>query len=337
MKIIPFFNKYAIQGSKSLDFSDFKKVARLIENKTQLTSEGFELIRLIKSGMNRGRMNKEQFHTQNLTSPFSQKRTYVTMTSYCHRQKLLLGNIRFYSTNKPDLSLIYFNEWLAGLIDGDGQFFRSKKKYANFKIIMHEKDKSSLYAIKHKFGGSIKSMSAGGSNLKYKLNHKEGLIKLINSVNGLIRNPYRMLQLNKVCALYNIDFKNPIPLTYNNGWFSGFVDSDGSIFYDEKSNQLILSVTQKNKYLLDLLQILYGGRILILNSKQAFQYSIYRKQEILNLIDNYFIKHPLRNNKTHKIDLIKEFYSLVRYKNLDTNKPGKYYEWINLKNKWDKL
>ena len=110
MKIIPFFNKYPIQGSKSLDFSDFEKVAKLIENKIHLTLEGFEQIRQIKSGMNRERMNKEQSHQQNLISPFPQKRTYVTMASYCYKQKFTLGNIRFYSTSKLDLSLISFNE-----------------------------------------------------------------------------------------------------------------------------------------------------------------------------------------------------------------------------------
>nr|QCW06966.1 hypothetical protein [Drechslerella brochopaga] len=50
--IIPFFEKYSILGQKSLDFSDFKKVASLIQNKEHLTKEGFEKILNIKSGMN---------------------------------------------------------------------------------------------------------------------------------------------------------------------------------------------------------------------------------------------------------------------------------------------
>ena len=105
---------------------------------------------------------------------------------------------------------------MAGLIDGDGQFTLTKKGYASLKIIMHERDKAALYEIKHKYGGSIKSMS-GSNALKYKLHHKKGLINLINGVNGLIRNPIRMLQLNKICVKYNIKLKEPIPLTYNNG------------------------------------------------------------------------------------------------------------------------
>ena len=47
-KIIPFFDKYLIQGIKALDFADFKRAAELIENKAHLTESGLEKIRLIK-------------------------------------------------------------------------------------------------------------------------------------------------------------------------------------------------------------------------------------------------------------------------------------------------
>jgi hypothetical protein len=105
---------------------------------------------------------------------------------------------------------------LAGLIDGDGQFQCTKKGFTSFKIIMSIKDNSALYEIKHKYGGSIKNI-AGSKTLKYKLQNKEGIINLINDVNGLIRNPIRMLQLYKICKLYYIKLKDPQPLIYNNG------------------------------------------------------------------------------------------------------------------------
>jgi len=170
---------------------------------------------------------------------------------------------------------------------------------------MKKEDTLALYNLKHKFGGSIKEISSG---LKYKLAHRQGLIKLVNSVNGLIRNPPKMLQLDKVCKLYGINFETSKPLTFYNGWFSGLIDADGSVYYSEKSDQLIISVTQKNKYLLDPLLKLYSGRIEITDGRQAFQYSIYRKQEILNIIDNYLKKYPLMSNKRKKIDLIKKLY-----------------------------
>jgi hypothetical protein len=102
------------------------------------------------------------------------------------------------------------------------------------------------------------------------------------------------------------------------------VDSDGSIHIDEKSGQLSISVTQKNRYLLEPLQKLYGGRIKILNSKEAFQYSIYRKEEILKLVDVYFKNFPLKSSKASRFNLIKEFYLLQHHSNLDVKKIDKF-------------
>src|SRR5207248_10734044 len=53
--IIPFFNKYPLEGTKKLDYSSFCKSAELINAKAHLTNEGLDKIRQIKAGMNRGR------------------------------------------------------------------------------------------------------------------------------------------------------------------------------------------------------------------------------------------------------------------------------------------
>jgi hypothetical protein len=81
---------------------------------------------------------------------------------------------------------------------------------------MDARDKSTLYEIKHKLGGSIRSI-ANANAFRYQLSHRKGLITLINGINGLIRNPIRMLQMNKLCVKYDIKFLYPKPLTYNNG------------------------------------------------------------------------------------------------------------------------
>lgn len=251
---------------------------------------------------------------------------------------------KYYSTVRTVSDLnedSYNSEWLAGLIDGDGYFNYSKKGVASFKIIMDIKDKKALYYIKHKYGGTIKKI-AGSNSLKYKTQSPEYLTKLINDINGHIRNPVRMLQMNKICLKYNIKILIPKPLTYYNGWFSGFFDSDGSFYIDDKSGQLFMSITQKNCYLLEPLQPLFGGRIKILKSKEAFQYSIYRKEEILNLVENYFNLYPLKSSKASKLNLIKDFYQLESYPkrlNFESTHSNlkKFHKWILFKNKWDKL
>lgn len=235
------------------------------------------------------------------------------------------------NTNPKDLQ---FYEWLAGLIDGDGYFNLSKKGIARFNIVMDIRDKAALTYIQQKLGGSIYNIS-NEKALKYQLTSKKNLINLINNVNGLIRNPTRLLQMNKLCNKYNIALIYPKPLTFHNGWLSGFIDSDGSVYVNIESGQIFISASQKNMYLLEPLIKIYGGRVDTIGAKiEAFKYVIYRKKELFNLIDNYFTKYPLRSKKSARINLIKDFYLMRLYiKSEDINKLNLWVKW---KDKWDK-
>lgn len=53
--IIPLFEKNPILGVKLLDFIDWCKIAKLMNDGSHLTIDGLNLIREIKSGMNKGR------------------------------------------------------------------------------------------------------------------------------------------------------------------------------------------------------------------------------------------------------------------------------------------
>lgn len=227
-----------------------------------------------------------------------------------------------------------FKQWLAGLIDGDGYFLLTKKGYNSCEITMDARDKKALYLIKHRYGGRIKQVSNANA-FKYKLRHKAGLILLINDINGFIRNPTRLLQMNKLCVKFNIQLKYPEKLIFNDGWLSGFIDSDGSIYFNESSGQVFIGISQKNKFLLEPLIDIYGGRVDIISPKiEAFKYIVYRKAELFNLIDNYFTKYPLRTEKMKRINLIKEFY----LKRVSKNNKNiiKLNEWVKFKDKWEK-
>ena len=227
-----------------------------------------------------------------------------------------------------------FRQWLAGLIDGDGYFLLSKNGYNSCEITMDARDKKVLYLIQHKYGGSVKQISNAYA-FKYKLRNRAGLIALINDVNGLIRNPARLLQINKLCEKFNIELKYANNVIFNDGWLSGFIDSDGSVYFNEASGQVFISISQKNKYLLEPLIHIYGGRVDISSPKiEAFKYVIYRKAELYNLIDNYFNKYPLRTGKMKRVNLIKQFY-LVRPSKKE-NDVVKLNEWVKFKDKWEK-
>lgn len=201
-----------------------------------------------------------------------------------------------------------FYQWLAGLIDGGGCFQLSKKGYASLEIVAHIRDKNCLYQIKHKFGGSIKER-ANLNHLRYRLHHKQGMLKLIKAVNGEIRNPTRLLQLSKICDKYNIPVIIAAPLTFENGWLSGFFDSDGSIYLN--SSQIFITAGQKNNYLLDILSKLYGGSLYI--EKTSFKWIVYRKSEIIKLLE-YFNLNPCRSAKLNRIKAIPKYYELRELK-----------------------
>ena len=243
-------------------------------------------------------------------------------------------NIDMNSLDNSNIKDLAFKEWLAGLIDGDGYFILTKNGYNSCEITMDARDKKVLYLIQHKYGGTVKQIS-NALAFKYKLRNRAGLIALINDINGLIRNPTRLLQMNKLCVKFSIELKYPDNLTFNNGWFSGFIDSDGSVYYSESSGQVFIGISQKNKYLLEPLINIYGWRVDISSPKiEAFKYVIYRKAELFNLIDNYFSDYPLRTEKMKRVNLIKQFY-LARLPKHNED-VFKLNEWVKFKDNWEK-
>jgi hypothetical protein len=230
-----------------------------------------------------------------------------------------------------------FNEWLAGIIDGDGCFLLSKKGYASLEIVTQLRDKRCLYLIKQKYGGAVK-LHAGDNYLRYRLHHKVGLLNLINGVNGLIRNPIRILQLGRICEKYGIELKDYKPLTYYSGWLAGFFDTDGSIYLNDKSGQVFITASQKNRFMLDALVELYGGQIYPMVRKEAFKWTCFRKQEILSLANDYFKVNPCRSQKLTRLTMVNRFFEL-RQLHAHTASPnsdiGK--AWKHFLVKWDSL
>ena len=249
---------------------------------------------------------------------------------------LLQSNEKILIRKKHNHSLNWdtFNECLAGLIDWDGCFLLSKKGYASLEITIQLRDVRCLNVIKQKYGGSIK-IRANQNHLRYRLHHKKGLLKLIGDVNGLIRNPIRIIQLAKICDKYSIFFSYPEELVYNNGWLSGFFDSDGSVYINIISTQINITVGQKNKLILDNLAKIYGGSVYISKGKEHFKWIVYRKKEVLDLLDYFNIYKP-RSGKLARINMIPkcyELYKLGAHKAPENTVLGK--AWKQFKIKWD--
>lgn len=229
-----------------------------------------------------------------------------------------------------------FNDWLAGLIDGDGSLNVSKQGYTSCEITVALNDEKALLQIKQKFGGSVK-LRSGVQAVRYRLHNKKGMINLINAINGNIRNTKRLAQLHHICSILNIPIVKPINLTLNNSWFSGFFDADGTIGYYYKNNHPQLTISVSNKLYIDIEYFipLFGGNIYYdRGSNGSYKWSIQSESDVSNFI-NYINNNPSRTTKSNKLLLTSLYYKLVKlraYKApLDSNLNK---SWIIFNNKW---
>jgi len=245
--------------------------------------------------------------------------------------------IRVNHLEKPVSKSKNWNQWLAGLIDGDGSFSLTKKAYASLEITMDIRDEHALHIIKNVYGGSIKLVS-GKNALRYCLRHKQGFLALVHDVNGEIRSSYRLMQLNKICLKYKINLFYPEKLIYENGWLSGFFDADGSITLNKANAQLAITLTQKTREILQPLISIYGGFIYIDRTSNNFKWYISNKENILELIE-YLKKFPSRSLKKNRLHLIPKYYELKEigaHEASEDNSPLLAKSWKLFKDKWDK-
>ena len=103
-----------------------------------------------------------------------------------------------------------FNEWLAGLIDGDGHFRVEKNKYGRFVIVMGINDYQTLLFIKEKLGSGSVTLISGKQAYWYRLCNTAGMIDLVNRINGNIRNSKRVPQFITLSFRYTIYSSNII-------------------------------------------------------------------------------------------------------------------------------
>jgi hypothetical protein len=234
-----------------------------------------------------------------------------------------------------------FNEWLSGLIDGDGCLLVSKKGYISCEITMALSDEYALRCIQNKLGGSIK-LRSGVKAVRYRLHNKDGMIKLINRINGKIRHTTRLKQLNLLCTILDMEFLIPDKLHDKHGWFSGFFDADGTITFSLKGKNLNpqLTISVCNKLLIDVsyFKEIFWGNIYFDRSQNGYyKWSIQSKEDVLSFL-KYINNCPSRSIKRKRLFLVKQYYELKEmkaYKSEETT--AKFKAWKRFVEKWNSL
>jgi len=270
--------------------------------------------------------------------PFTRKWNQQVTNGRCYTSHLV-GTSETTRATSYDKKDTRFNQWLAGLIDGDGTFQVSKAGYSSCEITVALADERMLRIIQNKLGGAIKPRS-GVQAIRWRLHNRPGMIDLVNRVNGYIRHNNRLVQLNRVCTILGLRTLSPDDLHVEHGWFAGFFDADGTIGYYLKGlnahPQLTLSVT--NKLYTDVVHFLniFDGAIYFDKSKNG--YYKWTVQSELNLTN--FLKYakvcPPQSIKRNRLFLVKEYYRLV---NLKAHKAPEdtvlHKAWISFNRKWN--
>nr|QWL15189.1 hypothetical protein [Ulva rigida] len=262
--------------------------------------------------------------------------------------------------NTYDINELKWNEWLAGVIDGDGYLTIQKNKVAVLEITMSLKDENLLNQIKQKLGGNIKRRNQSFS-IRYRLSHKDGMVELINRINGNIRNTIRVKQFKKICSYFNIIYIEAKPLTLNNGYISGFFDADGTICIrvnkTSKENSIKsgtfgkierlktaranhqIEISIANKYLENIIifkQAFGFGKIRKIGKDIRYQTHIYTigLNHIFQFIE-YTTKYPLRSSKKRRVFMLKNYFKLKILKSyLAEEKTLNYKAWVDFCYRW---
>ena len=236
-----------------------------------------------------------------------------------------------------------FNEWLAGIIDGDGTLNVSKKGYTSCEITVALEDEHALRIIQNKLGGSIK-LRSGTKAVRYRLHNRKGMFELIERINGKIRHTSRFKQLNHVCSVLKIKVCSPDKLHNKHNWFAGFFDADGTINISMRADkqtglyrpQLTISVTNKLMVDIEYYQQIFGGNIYYDRSQNGYyKWSIYERQAIINFYKNYVKQCNLHTTKSKRFHLINKYYELKDHKAYAASKDSAAYKaWHNFIDKW---
>lgn len=226
-----------------------------------------------------------------------------------------------------------FNQWLGGVIDGDGYLGVSKAGYSSLEVTMSLEDESALLKIKDKLGGSVK-LRSGSQSFRYRLHNKKGMFELTKRINGNIHNTIRLAQLKNVCSVLNVKMLEPVTLNINNAWFSGMLDADGTVTL-KKTGQITIGVTQKYKDNILAFKTILGGNIYFDKSQNGYyKWQVQSKSEVLRVL-GYFKENPSYTLKKHRLALIPEVVDLLNlgYHLSPIDNPP-YKAWLSMLNKW---
>jgi len=235
-------------------------------------------------------------------------------------------------SSKSDIKFIH---WFAGIIDGDGNFDLRKEsnqiKLKSIRIKLHNRDLRILTRIQNNLNfGKIRYDKNKPYSI-YIISKKEDMKNIINLLNGIIK--IKISAFKKACSYFNIQYIEP---NYNlealDPYFSGLIDTDGSIIFNYASNRIECNLELKyneysSKLCFDNVIPNYKPSIYFRDKKnqtpgRIFKSIVFKYQTVNGMIFlyNYFMINRLYSDfKFYRISKIKQFIKIRQYKTYPKN------------------
>lgn len=234
-------------------------------------------------------------------------------------------------SNKNEEKEYKFNSWLAGVIDGDGNFDLRKDplsknlKLKAIRIKLHNRDIRILTRIQNYLHCGRIRLDKSKPYSIYIVYTKEEMKLIINRINGLIR--IKVDSFIKSCDYLDINYiESDYKLKPLDPYFSGLIDTDGSIVFNYSGNRIECNLELKyNNYSkkLNLDDVIPNYKPSVYHRKKKNQYlgkefqSIAFKYQTVNgmiYLYDYFMKNRLYcDMKFYRVSKIKEFLKIRHY------------------------
>eukprot|EP00879_Flechtneria_rotunda_P000216 GHRR01000290.1.p2 GENE.GHRR01000290.1~~GHRR01000290.1.p2 ORF type:complete len:364 (-),score=-66.26 GHRR01000290.1:4664-5755(-) len=324
----------------------------------QETNESFEFLKSIQVGSSE-------------TLCFLTKMKTNEMKKFENRKKKNLINKKMtIQTEKTIQQESKWNDWFAGLTDGDGCFYINKRENSvSFEVTTHLTDSRVVYDIKNHLKAGTVKVRSNAQAIRYRVKQKTVILDIVSRLNGKLHNPARLQQFSSICTLLNVELKPTPPLlNKKSAYLAGLIDSDGritiSVFNSsaensQKSgihgrlmrlvnskahNQITLNVTSIYKENIDLLKDSYGfGNVYEerptkkAKSLKIKYHWVLRSNEDFTCVYDLIKTYPLKSVKMHRLRLSVLYfkYKLLKY-HLASPETVEFKVWTKFCKSWFK-
>ncbi len=269
---------------------------------------------------------------------------HKTGTSETLRNEIVLSNenIKTISEHVPKhlkpLNDEQFGHYLAGLIDGNGDFTIEYQLVIAFDSL----SVSLAYYLKQRIGyGKIKKVKDKNAYVLVIASVK-GIEKVINLINNKIRSFNKLDQICNNIIIHkdfsNIRFNLNNSSNMNNHWLAGFSDANASFQIEiintkaQTEVRLNFQIDQKSNHVLIVIKNYLGGNIGYRNLQNTYYYASTSFGSAKNVINYFDLFHMLSNKHVNYLKWRKAYIIIQDKNHLNSdgiNKITKYKNTIN--------